>query len=195
MKISSREKKFLLIGGIACALVLGWYALSALLPGSSDLSSTVELKKRMLLKQRETLQQEESFRARLAQYEERLQQTRSRLLPGDNASIASAELQRVLSDLAAQAGVEITQKNIQKEQKLQDELVKIAVRIETNCNPEQLVQFLAAVENYDKHLNLDELVINGFRMQRRFQIRPSMTVSGLIAVPPSAEEDKPAEDK
>jgi len=195
VNVSAREKRFLIAGAAVSALVLGWYLVGSLLPSGSDLANTVELKKRMLLKQKETLQQEEAFRGRVSLYQERLQQTRGRILPGDNPSIASAELQRVLSDLAAAAGVEITQKNIQKEQKLQDDLVKISVRIDTNCSPLQLVQFMSAIENYDKYLTLDELAVNGFRIQRRFEIRPSMTVSGIIAVPPGQGEEKTADEK
>jgi hypothetical protein len=51
---------------------------------------------------------------------------------------------------------------------------------------------LSAVENYDKFLTLDELTINGFRIQRRFEIRPAMTVSGIIAVAENAPAAKPA---
>jgi hypothetical protein len=184
-----------MVGGAVCAAIAGWYLVTTFIPGRDDVSSSLELKRRMLLKQKETLQEEDVFKARISQYQERLKQDQGRFLPGENPSLASAELQKVLSDLAEQVGVEITQKNIQKEQKLQEDLVKVSVRIETNCNPVQLVQFLAAIHNYQRHLTLDELVVNGFRIQRRFEIRPNMTVSGLIAVPETKAEDKPAAEK
>jgi chromatin segregation and condensation protein Rec8/ScpA/Scc1 (kleisin family) len=192
VKITAREKRFLVIGGCVCAGVIGWYVAAALVPNREDQSAALELNRRKLLRQKETLQEEEAYKARLAQYQERLAQRLSRCLPFDNPSIAGAELQKLLSELADQAGVDIQQKNIQKEQKLQDDLTKISVRIETNCSPQQLVQFLTSIENYDKHLTLDELVINGFRIQRRFEIRPAMTVSGFIAVPETKAEEKPA---
>jgi len=195
MKISAREKRVLIIGGGICAAILGWYAATALLPSGADLARDVELSKRRLLKQKETLQQEETFRARVTEYEERIKQNMARLLPENNPSLASAELQKVLTNMAAQAGVEITQKNIQKEQRLQNDLVKVAVRIETNCNAQQLVQFLAAIESYEKYLFLDELVINGYRIQRRYEIKPSMTVAGIISSPEPKAEDKPGEAK
>lgn len=182
MRISAREKRFLIVGGAVAAAILGWYLATELIPAAGDTASALELSKKKLVRQKEILQEEETYKARVAQYRERLEEDRRRLLPYDNPSIASAELQKVLSDLAAREGVGILQKNIQKEQKLQDDLMKVSVNIQTNCNPKQLVQFLAAIENYEKYLTLDELMISGYMIQRRFEIRPSMTVSGYIAV-------------
>lgn len=182
MRISPREKRFLIVGGAVAAAILGWYLATELIPATGDTASALELSKKKLVRQKEILQEEETYKARVAQYRQRLEEDRRRLLPYDNPSIASAELQKVLSDLAAREGVGILQKNIQKEQKLQDDLMKVSVNIQTNCNPRQLVQFLAAIENYEKYLTLDELIISGYMIQRRFEIRPSMTVSGYIAV-------------
>lgn len=181
MRISAREKRFVIAGGAVAAAILGWYLATELIPGAGDTARALELSKKKLVRQKEILQEEETYKARVAQYRQRLEEDRRRLLPYDNPSIAGAELQKVLSELAAREGVGILQKNIQKEQKLQDDLMKVSVNIQTNCNPKQLVQFLAAIENYEKYLTLDELMISGYMIQRRFEIRPSMTVSGYIA--------------
>ncbi len=191
MKISNRERYFLLVGGFIAAGILIWYVGTVSLSGLEDQSVDLDVKKRLLIRQKETLAQEESYRARVDNYRQRLEQNLAKLLPGDNPSIAGAELQKLLSDLAGRAGVEIIRKDIQREQKLQDNLVKVSVRIETNCNPEQLVQYIASVENHERYLTLEELAVNGFRMQRRYEIRPSMTVSGYIAVPEAKAEEQP----
>ena len=191
MKITARERKFLFVGGSVAAASLIFYTLVLLLPSREGLSNTVEFEKRMLLKQREALSREGIYKERLELYGERLDQDMALLLPGDNPNVAGAELQKVLKDLADQSGVEIMQKNILQEKKIQDTLVKVSVRIETNCVPEQLVQFLTAIENYEKFLTVDELVVNSFRMQKRYEIRPSVIVSGYI-VP---RETKPAENR
>lgn len=192
MKITTREKRFLAAGALVCVLTMGWYYSDTLFPSQEDLSATVEYKKRMLLRQKETLNQEELYSARVDKYQSRLEQNMEVLLPGENASIAGAALQRVLSDLAEQSGVEITRKNIQKEQKLENDIVKVSVEIQVNCEPEQLVQLLAAVKNYEKLLTVDELTISGFRIQRQYQIRPNIKVSGYIFAPEADEEGKPA---
>ena len=182
MKINSREKRIITIGICIAAAVMIYYAATLLLPNRESLSQDVTLKKKMLLKQRETLTREEGYKKRIDQYSARLEKEMQLLLPGDNPNVAGAELQKILKDFADQSGVEITQKNILPEKKVQDLLTKVSVRIDTNCNLEQFVQFLTAIESYEKYLKIDECNINGFRIQKRFEIRPSLTIAGYINI-------------
>ena len=186
MKISAREKKFVVIGAVIVGAVLIYYAATQLLPDREALSESVTLKKKMLLKQRETLSREDAYKARLVQYQTRLNQDMARLLPGDNPNVAGAELQKLLKDFADQNGVDITQKSIQPEKKLPNGLTKVTVRIDTNCSPEQLVGFLAAIGNYEKVLTVDDFTVNGFKLQKRWEIRPNLAVSGYINAPEKA---------
>ncbi len=186
MRINARERRVLTIGGVVVAAVLIYYVADAVLPSRSTLAAEVANKKKTLLAERELVNQEAIFKTRVEQYQKRLEQDRSRLLPGDNPNVAGAELQRILKELADRNQVEITQKNFQREKKL-DKLIKVPVQINMQCNSDQLVQFLAAIENYDKFLTVDELSITSFPMQRRFETRPSITVSGFITAPPEAQ--------
>lgn len=68
-------------------------------------------------------------------------------------------------------------------------MTKVSVRIDINCNLDQLVQFLTAIENYEKYLKIDECMINGFRIQKRFEIRPSLTIAGYINLPDSKSKE------
>ena len=190
MKVTSRERIVIIIGIVAAALVLIFYATTSLLPDSEGLSQNVELKKRMLRSQRETLTREDFYKTRLDQYRKQLDLDKTRFLPGENASMAGAELQKVVKNFADQSGVEITQRNILQEKKVQDLVTKVSLRIETNCTPEQLVQFLASIESYEKMLKIDELVVSGIRLGKKYEIRPSLTISGYITLP----EEKPKDN-
>ncbi len=183
MKMTARDKKAVAIGGAIVAAALIYYIADSVIPSRATLAADVATKKKTLLAERELLGQEESYKARVEQYRKRLTEDRTRLLPGDNSNIAGAELQKVLSDLAAKTGVEVIRKEVRPESKMQDNLVKVSVHIEINCLPDQLVQFLSAIENYDKFITLDELTVNSFKMQKRYEIRPMLTVSGYIASP------------
>ncbi len=178
---------------IGALLVVGiYYAATELIPDSQNLSQEVELKKRMLRSQRDTLSREDVYKTRLDQYQKQLQKDLSYFLPGENASMAGAELQRVVKELADQSGVEIPQRNIQPDRKIPDIATKISIRIEANCTPEQLVQFLAAIESYEKLLKVDELVVSSLRIQKRYEIRPSMVISGFIRTQEEKPKEKPA---
>ena len=189
VKVTSREKLFIIIGIAAMGAVAIFYAASTLMPDGEDLSQKVDLKKRMLRSQRETLSREDTYKTLVEQYKKQLEQDMTRLLPGDNASLAAAELQKIIRDFADQSGVEITQRNVLPEKKVQDILTRVSIRVDTNCNPEQLVNFLASIENHEKLLKVDEMNISSIRIARRFEIRPSLTISGYI----TAKEEKPAE--
>ena len=189
MKVTPREKMSILIA-VGALLVVGiFYAVTQLIPDSQSLSREVDLKKKMLRSQRDTLSREDIYKSRLDQYQKQLELDNTRFFPGENASIAGAELQRVVKELADQNGVEIPQRNIQPDKKVPDIATKISVRIEANCTPDQLVQFLAAIEGYEKMLKIDEMVISSLRIQKRFEIHPSLTISGYIR----AAEEKPKE--
>ncbi len=192
MKVSIREKYFLYVGAGALLLTLLVLFGDRLIPSRQEGASNVEYKKKLLVKYKETLGQEESYKARIEQYRQRLKQDEALFLSGDNPSIAGAELMKVLSDIAAGTGVEISRKDIQAEQKVQNNVVKVSVRIETNCLPDQLVKFIGAIENYEKFLTLDELNITGFRMQKKYEIRPALKVSGYILGPEAKPGDKRA---
>lgn len=190
MKISSREKKILIAGSVAAVLTGLFYFSDQLVPSSGQ-RATLETKKKMLAQYRETIAAEQNYKARLEYDRRRYESSQARLLPGENASIAAAELMKILTELAGPTGVEITRRDVlQTGAKLRNDLIKIEVKIETNCNPEQLVQFIAAVENYERFLTISDLTVSAYKMQKKSEIRPSLTVAGYIMAPEAKVETK-----
>jgi Tfp pilus assembly protein PilO len=181
VKVNAREKKFIYVGALVIAAVAVFYVLTSQLPSPGSLSETVELKKKMLLRQRDTLNREEAYKVRLEQYKKHLQDDMTRLLPGDNPNVASAELQKILKDFADANGVEIIQMNVLPEKSAEEKISRVSVRIETTCALDQLVPFLTDIENYSKLLTVDEFMVTSFMSQKKPVIRPSLTVSGFIA--------------
>ncbi len=186
MKITNREKKFLIVGAGLSAIVLVYYLAALLIPSGEDLTAEVETKRRLLLRQKEEIALEEGYQARIQEYEQRLKENLDRLLSGDNPAAARSELQTLLQDVADQSGVDITATIIQADQKVQDTLTKISVQLTLNCNIAELVRFLTAVENYQKFLKVEELYIQALRMRNRDEIRPQLKVAGYVSTPPPA---------
>lgn len=183
MKLTAREKKMTIVGACIAIGVLLYYAATIVLPNTEELTRQVKSKERALLEQKESLNGETRYKTRLEELRGHVKTFKTRLLPGDNPNIAGAELQKILKGFADQSGVEITMKSTLPvpDKKVEDMLTKISVKIDTNCNLEQLVQFIYAIENYETYLKIDECTISGFRIQRRFEIRPSLTISGYIS--------------
>ena len=192
MKLTLRERRILFAGIVVVIAILIFYVMISLLPDRERLLQKVETDKNIILKQREILSLEESYRKRAEEGDNHQKLVMTRLLPGDNSNVASAELQKVLKDFADQNGVDIAMKTPVSEKKVPDNdfLTKVAVKIDVNCSLEQLVNFLGAIENYDKFLKVEELVIaGGYPTQKKYEIRPSLTVVGYIHSP----DTKPAE--
>jgi hypothetical protein len=191
LKITAREKRYIGMGAVVVVAVLVIYGLSLLLANGDSLSETVKFKMEMLQKQRDTLRQEAFYRAKLDFYRKQYQNDMNRLLPNDNPNVAGAALQTILKDFADGSGVEITQKNTLAEKKIEDRLICVRVQIQTNCVLDQLVQFLTAIENYDKFITIDEFLIsNSYRDPRALpgsiqrKNSSSLTISGYLNAPP-----------
>ena len=189
MKVTPRERKFIFFGTFVVAAIAVFYLITLLLPDHESRAQQVETKRSMLLRYRQMLGQEETFKNQVEQYTAHLQQNMTRLLPGDNPNIAEADLQKLLMSFADQSGVEINRKNTLPDEEIGDDLIKVSVNIEINSNLDQLIQFLAAIQNHDKFLKVEQFQITSYSSQRRQRIRPTMTVMGYI----SSKEPEPSE--
>jgi len=180
LKLGAKERKVTIIGlGIIAILAL-LYVLIFSRPGSEGLNDTVELKKKTLLKQRETLYLEGVYESRLQMYKSRLQANRAKLLPGDNPNVAGAELLKTLTNFADRNGVVIISKSVLPEDKMENNLMKISVRLQTQCDMEQLVRYMVEIQNYDKFLTIDEFMFRTSRNRRDDGMRHNLTISGYI---------------
>jgi hypothetical protein len=198
VKVTSRERTLIIIGIIIAIAVAIYYSAARLVPDGENLSGSVELKKRMLRSQRETLTRQDSYKLRLEQSQKQLDLDKTRFLAGNNATLAGADLQKVLTKYAEQISLELNTSNILGEKKIPDLASKVSVQINapapnSTCTPEQLVQLIIFIENHDKLLIIDEMNVSsryasGIRgISRKYEIQFSMTVSGFIA----PQEEKP----
>jgi Tfp pilus assembly protein PilO len=193
VKISSKDKKVLIAGAVIVAAVAIFYTLTSYMPNPKALSVKIDGKRKMINRDRENLMREPALRQQIEQYNKRFEQDMTRLLPGDNSSVAGAELLKLLKDIADANGVNITTRSNLSDKKMQG-LTKVSARIETSCDMEQLVTFLAAIENYPRFLKIEELMITSFRIQaqKKYEIRPGMTVAGYIRSREEKQVEKPA---
>jgi hypothetical protein len=191
VKINSRERKVLTAGIVIAAAVAIFYAATSFLPNGQELVNKVKQQRTTIGRNLDILKSQETYGKQIDQYTKRLERDMTLLLDGENSSVAGAELLKLLKDFADQNGVNITSRNNLPEKKMPGMLTKVSARIETSCDLDQLVRFLAAIENHPKFLKIDELMINSFRMQaqKKYDIRPGLTITGYIR----SKEEKPSE--
>jgi len=189
MKASAREKKILYAGIAVAAVILIYYVATSFSPGGGEsLADKVATQESLLIRQRELIGREDFYKKRIEDAEDDLAKIQTRLLPGNDASTAVMELQRVLEDFAERSGVIITTRTPMPERKVadSDSMVKVSVRVGLDCTLEDLVDFLTAVKNYDKFLKVDDIQINTNLTQRQYVIRRplNMVIAGYISVAP-----------
>ena len=200
MKASAREKKTLYAGIVIAAAILIYYAATELSPsGGESLADKVAKQENLLRRQRELVGREDFYKKQIEDAENGLEKIQTRLLPGNNAGNAATELQRVIDGFAERSGVVIMNKSPRPERKVadSDSLTKISVQVGLDCLIEDLVEFLVAINNYDKFLKVEEITIRtqAATAQRQMVItRPlNMVISGYISVPPPEPAAKPGE--
>jgi hypothetical protein len=198
VKVTSREKTLIIIALIVLIAVGIFYTATLLVPDSESLSKNVDLKKRMLRSRRETLTRQDSYWQRLEQAKKQLDQDKTRFLTGNNATLAGADLQKVLRNYADQISLELNTSNILTEKRIPDIATKVSVQINapapnSTCTPDQLVQFLTLIENHEKLLIIDDMNVSSRYgpsirgVSRKYEIQFSLTVSGFI----TPQDEKP----
>ncbi len=105
---------------------------------------------------------------------------RNLLLPGSTPLQAGQVLQKILQNLADANQVELIRKIILPDQKFPEDLTRVTIQVDTNCNYDQLVRFLEAIKGYEKFLRVDELFIQSARLQGKSVILAFLKVSGFV---------------
>jgi len=197
VKVNAREKKILYAGIVIAAAILIYYAATSFSPGDGEsLADKVTTQEGLLRRYKELIAREDFYKRRIEVAENNIDKIQARLLSGNTANAAGMELGRILDDFADRSGVVITSKNPQQERKVadNDSLTKISMRIQIDCQIEDLVDFLIAIKNYDKFLKVEELIINTQQSTQTRQMilrRPlTMTVAGYISVLPPEPADQ-----
>ena len=200
MKANAREKKILYGGIVIAVAILIYYAATAFSSGDGEsLAGKVAKQENLLQRQRELVGREEFYKKQIEDAENSLEKIQTRLFPGNNASVATNELQRIIDGFAERSGIIIMSKTPRSAVKVadSDSLTKISVQVGLDCQLEDLVDFLIAINNYDKFLKVEEIGIRtqAAAPQRQMVItRPlNVVISGYISVPPPESAAKPGE--
>ncbi len=117
---------------------------------------------------------------------------RNLLLPGATPEQAAQALDKILQNLADANQVELIRKRKQPDQKIPENLTKVTMHMDVDCNFEQLVRFLETIKGYEKFLRVEELLIQSGRFQGKSVIHPMLKVSGLVE---NAPDDVRAQDQ
>lgn len=112
MKIGKREKKAIILGGIAILLILSYLLYDWFLGYRNNLDLEKDAKKRQLSHLIGKISEKGETEKRITEAKMELEDVEKRLIPGDKPAIGAAELQKILKDMASSAGIEIRSERI-----------------------------------------------------------------------------------
>lgn len=180
-KLSFREKRILLVGGLIFGLSLVFfYLVQPLTEAQAYMATQLDTKTDFLQRSIQLIQQRNQYMERLDFLDQSLGNHRSMLLDSPNATAAATELELTVRNLASNNGVTIARSNPLQERKLGERYSKITLQLNLQASMDQLVSFTYDLSNHPKFLLVEEFYLAGLRVKKEIRLQPRMNVSGLI---------------
>jgi hypothetical protein len=186
--ISSRERKFLAVGGI---VLVGFLAINyAILPAISrqmDVRGEYRDKLQALERLQTVVEGKRRYEKKYAEAEALFTQLQRRLLPGEKLTLAAADLQAMLHKIAGESGVTIVSESIHAPKKAEG-FTQVAVELSLNADLRRLRDFLYKIESTEKLLTVPKLTVNASFPRPGAELQVTVVVSGFTA---ALEEKSP----
>ena len=200
-ELGARDRRALIL--LVCAVGLYFLVSGALFPAWDNLAaaeaSALE-KEDQLLRYRRALARAADYSALLEDARARIAEGEERLIPGDNPSLASAQLQTRIEDAAERTSIELGQRNISPARLVDDYFNEIMMSLVFQSTPGQLVRFLSDIRSVDNLVvvrsiqvspiqTVDQVVLEGEAVK---DLNVNVTFGSILATPPlenAADED------
>lgn len=179
MRISEREKRYLLVTVILALLILFYKLIFVpFVTSEREISEELIAKEKLLDKYRGFLKEKGQVEERLKVLRGTLKSLEPRLFPGKTTSLAAAELQNLLKILSTNNKIDIKSTKVLNTEKV-ERYEKIPVQIIAESYVAHLVDFLYAAENHDKILVIPELNIDITNYRYPDKVRATLVVAGF----------------
>ncbi len=193
MQLTQRDRNVVIFGGVICALVLLiMYGVLPLMEGFKKISTEMETKSQLLARYRARVASKEKYLARLDENKKRIASFDPLFLDVAENTMVSSSLQDIINKIATDAGFAVQRKEFNQPKRYKEEYQRISAKIDSQCAPDQLVNFLVAIRNYPKYLFISELNLRSTNIKNNFLLYPSVLVSSYIKSPEVKEKDKAA---
>ena len=190
-RLSKREQ--VMVGlTLVGALVIGgyFYVVEPRLMEIKDLAENrIPAWEQVLAKAHARIAQREAIRSQLAEVSGAVEVLSKRLLPGATPPLAASDLQKLVKELAAEAGVEIRSERILPPVE-RGELLEVPVEITVSGGIREVVSLLYELEGTTKLLTLQDLKVRVISVGQPRELLTTLTVSGFILSAAPAQKEK-----
>jgi type II secretion system (T2SS) protein M len=180
MKLAEKDKKALLLAGIAVILYTAFQF--AVLPLWDDLQErrdNLPVAERKLDKYRAVARNAELRRTEASSADARLQEAERRLLTSETTALASAELQQLAKQLTTAESIDIRSNNFLPAKPVGGQYMQVPLGLQFQCRLDQLVNFLNDVSGHQKRLAVSKLFIQALGGKDK-QLSVTMELAGFM---------------
>lgn len=206
MKFEMRERDRRALIGLS--LALGAYLLLSMVvfPAFDGLTSAAEeasSKEQQLMKYRRALVRKGHYTQLIEQARKNMADAESGLIRGDNASLASVELQNIVEEAAKKVGISLGQRNMSTARKKDQFFNEITMTLSFESTPNQLTMLLSELRNAPKFLTVRNAQISPVQALQEapkkgdFQktVKANLTIAAILASPASPPPAQSQEKK
>lgn len=178
MTVSSRERRFLVMGGLALvAFLAGNYLIIPALSSQMQVRSEYQEKLDALERFQLVVDGKRRYEKKYAETEALYRQLQQRLLPGEKLTLAAADLQAMLHKMAGESGVTIVSESIHAPKKTEG-FTQVAVELTLNADLKKLRDFLYKIESAPRLLTVPKLQVNASFPRIGAELQVTVVVSG-----------------
>lgn len=188
MKISKREKRLVLVGGVAVlAYVAFVYVVEPFVTVQLEVRKQVQERQALLERHRPLASERARYRRKVQALEAPLRQAETLLLRGDKVPLVAAHLQGFLHELGKGAGLAIVRENVPPPREV-EMLIEVPVELSLRGGLKSVRDFLYRVQTAPHLLTVPKLVIRRTSSRGGANVAADLRVAGYMLAGPRADQ-------
>lgn len=180
MKISSRDKIFLIAGAIAvCLFLIIKFIVFPFYDKVTDQKNDVQLKERTLEKSLKFIQKQAKLQQTLKRLTREKRSAQRSLLKGATPSLAAADIQKIVDKISEASSVDVNSVRVLDPGE-KDGFVTIPIQVKFTSDLSRMKKFINDIENHRKLLTISELKIRVKNKRKPRKISVTLEISGFM---------------
>lgn len=180
IKISPREKRVLIAGGLAvAAFLVTVYVIEPFISSQLKVREEIREKKALLERHQLLASEKDRYQRKVEGLKAELRQAEGVLLKGEKLPLVAAELQGLLHKLGQEAGVTIVRENVPPPKKV-EMFTQVTVELSVKGELKAIRDFLYKVQTAPKLLTVPKLIIRGVPSRGQTALSADLQVAGYM---------------
>jgi type II secretory pathway component PulM len=181
VKLQPRERRLLVLGIAAAAVILGYlYVVEPLQARHEQVQGLIASRANLLARQQRLVSRRDRYVQEGQALQAEIAQRRGRLLPGDKAPLAASELQKLVQSTAQDTGIEVRSERILPVTE-RGGYTEVPVEVTLSGPIRGLVTFLQRLEAAPVQVSVQDLKLRVVSVSAPRDILATLAITGYIA--------------